>query len=98
MLRGEKKTKTKSVADIRVDEDAPLVDILRRWRKMKAEEIGKPAFYVFSQKTLMALAALAPRGMKELMEVPGIGKAKAAQFGAELLEVIAEYNISSSAQ
>lgn len=98
MLRGEKKTKPKAAVELLIDEDAPLVDILRRWRKMKAEEIGRPAFYIFSQKTLMALAALAPRGMKELMEVPGIGKAKAAQFGKELLEVIADYNISDLTQ
>ncbi len=82
------------------EEDAPqgLVDILRRWRQMKADEIGRPAYFIFNQKTLMALAALAPRGMQELLEVPGIGKTKAAQFGAELLEVIADYNISDPAQ
>ena len=36
--------------------------------------------------------------VKELTSLPGIGKAKAAQYGAELLEVIADYNISDPAQ
>lgn len=103
MLRNEKKERP---ARSRTDnasfneEDAPdgLVDILRRWRKMKADEIGRPAFFIFNQKTLMALAALAPHDMKSLMAVPGIGKAKAALYGKELIEVIAEYNISDATQ
>ncbi len=93
MLRGEKKpSRPKSpVATLDVDAQAGLLETLRNWRRMKSEEIGKPAFYIFNQKTLQALAALAPKDKKELLEVPGIGKAKAARFGAELLEVIADH-------
>ena len=68
-----------------------LVRILTSWRKRKADEIEKPAYMVFNQKTLMGLATLMPRTEKALMEVPGIGKAKAALYGKELLDMIADY-------
>ena len=82
----------------RVEEDSfegpvqeELVALLSRWRKMKAEEIGKPAFVVFNQKTLMALATYMPRNERELLAVPGIGKAKAALYGQEILDIVAGF-------
>lgn len=95
MLRDEKKaSRSRSQAPpLEVGANVGLMEALRNWRRMKAEEIDKPAYIIFNQKTLMALATLAPQGMKELMEVPGIGKAKAAQYGTEILQIIADYKI-----
>ncbi|MBP3763685.1 MAG: HRDC domain-containing protein [Bacteroidales bacterium] len=73
-----------------------LIQALHIWRKAKAEELGRPAYFVLNQKTLMALASLAPKGMHELLAVPGIGKAKAEQYGAELLELIANASQNAS--
>lgn len=100
MLRDAKKPARTKSAPINLDlePEAALMEALRRWRLMRAEEIGKPAFVIFNQKTLIALASIKPMGMKELLDVPGIGKAKAAQYGKEILDIIADYNISDPAQ
>jgi DNA topoisomerase-3 len=71
-------------------EDAPpeLVEELRSWRLAEARRRKVPAFRVFSDRTLHALAAERPRSRAELLEVHGIGPAKAGDFGAALLELL----------
>ncbi len=71
-------------------EDAPpeLVEELRAWRLAEARRRKVPAFRVFSDRTLHALAAERPSNRAELLEVHGIGPAKAGDFGAALLEIL----------
>ena len=69
--------------------DAELTDRLRAWRRARAQEFGKPAYVVFSDKTLHALSAARPVTPEQLLTVPGIGPAKLEAFGEELLAVIA---------
>ena len=68
-----------------------LVEMLRQWRKEKAAEIGKAAFVVLTQKSLLAIARMLPRTRKELLALPGIGKAKEALYGKEILDLVADY-------
>jgi ATP-dependent DNA helicase RecQ len=68
--------------------DAELVARLRAWRAARARALGKPAYVVFGDKTLHALAAARPGTAEDLLAVPGIGPAKAASFGAELLALV----------
>ncbi len=68
-----------------------MVRILTRWRKEKAHESKLPAYTVIQQKSLLAIADLLPRDSKALKKIPGIGEAKAAQYGAELLQMIEDY-------
>lgn len=75
-----------------LDEAEPLlVQLIARWRREKSAELGVPAFTIMHQKTLMALASAMPRSMAELLRVPGIGKAKAARYGEELLGLVADF-------
>ena len=70
--------------------DAKIFDALRQWRREKAISSGNvPAYIVYPDRTLKELARRAPRTEAELLEVRGIGPAKARQFGAETLAVIA---------
>ena len=55
---------------------------LRAWRKAEAAKLGQPAFCVFSDKTLRALAVERPASEDDLLAVAGMGPAKAAKFGA----------------
>jgi len=48
-----------------------------------------PAYIVYPDRTLKELARRAPQTEAELLEVRGIGPAKARQFGKETLAVIA---------
>jgi ATP-dependent DNA helicase RecQ len=68
--------------------DAGLFEALRGWRRSQAEADDVPAFVVLHDSSLKAIAALRPRTMRELGEVPGIGEAKLARFGEAILEVV----------
>ena len=68
----------------------PLYDALRSWRKSRADQDGVPAFVVFSDRTLVALAQARPADIDALFTVFGIGAAKRDRYGQEVLEVIAD--------
>ena len=73
--------------------DAPsdplLYNALRALRTELASQNGIPPFRIFSNKTLNHLVADAPTSQEELLEVNGIGPAKAQQFGEAILKMIA---------
>ncbi len=73
--------------------DAPtdplLYNALRALRSELASQNQIPAFRIFSNKTLNHLAEDAPNSEEELLEVKGIGPAKAQQFGEAILKMIA---------
>src|SRR5690606_36869391 len=84
--RRSQRTRTRATrvsvgADIPVM-DAELFERLRALRKRLADEAGVPAYIVFSDATLKALAELRPGSEGELLEVPGIGPAKLERYGA----------------
>ena len=67
-----------------------LTDRLRGWRRDWAETHDIPAFLVFHDATLHALAQAGPQSRDELLAVPGIGPRKIEQFGDALLRELAE--------
>ena len=69
-------------------EQKVLEDRLRAWRKAEAAKTGKPAFIVFGDKTLRALAVAAPTSLSSMREVSGVGPEKLERYGAEVLAVI----------
>lgn len=68
--------------------DTQLFEALKKWRRETAARMGVPAFVVFPDRTLEELARVKPQTAAELLEVRGIGPAKARQFGTEALGVI----------
>ncbi len=70
-----------------VDPDDPLFARLRAWRLATAKEQGVPAFVVFSDATLQAIAARRPAGLAQLADVPGVGAVKLDRYGAAVLEI-----------
>jgi DNA helicase-2/ATP-dependent DNA helicase PcrA len=66
----------------------PLFDSLRRWRRERAAEDGKPAYVVFADATLHEIAARRPRTLHELLAVRGVGLDKLTRYGAEVLELV----------
>ncbi|MBA2475885.1 MAG: HRDC domain-containing protein, partial [Actinobacteria bacterium] len=65
------------------------LETLRAWRRRRAGLDEVPAFVVFGDRTLRALAAGAPENRDALAAVSGIGPAKLERYGAELLELLA---------
>ena len=68
-----------------------LVERLRRWRYETCTAQHHPAYIVFSQKTLYALAAAMPADLHALGAIPGFGARKTAQYGEAILAIIADY-------
>jgi DNA helicase-2/ATP-dependent DNA helicase PcrA len=69
--------------------DGPVAEALRAWRRKRAEADGVPAYVVFNDRTLAALAERRPRSRGELLTVEGIGPAKLDRYGEELLGLLA---------
>ncbi len=67
-----------------------LVQALVDWRREKCRQDNVPAFMVLHQKTLLAIADLAPATREELLTVKGFGKAKCDKYGDEILKVVRE--------
>ncbi|MBV9821131.1 MAG: HRDC domain-containing protein, partial [Actinobacteria bacterium] len=70
-------------------EDAATFGRLRAWRKKQAEAQSVPAFVVFSDATLVAIADRAPGTEAELARVPGVGPTKLQRYAAPVLAVLA---------
>lgn len=73
-------------ASMPYDED--LFERLRNWRRKRAAELVVPPFFIMSDKILRAIAALKPETALALLEIPGIGDAKLAQYGNDVIEVV----------
>jgi len=69
------------------DEQALLVK-LKSLRMDFAREIGKPAFVVFSDATLMDMVAKTPTNKAEMLDVSGVGETKYARYGEAFLGLI----------
>ena len=72
-----------------VAEDDPLLAALKAWRRERAQSEGKPAYVVFHDATLAAIAARPPQSLAELAAVPGVGPAKLERYGDDLLAAVA---------
>ena len=68
--------------------DTGLVERLKTWRLGQARSQGVPAYVVFNDRTLDALAALRPGTEEALLEIPGIGPAKLEAYGDQLLDML----------
>jgi DNA helicase-2/ATP-dependent DNA helicase PcrA len=70
-------------------EDAATFGRLRAWRKKQAEAQGVPAYVVFSDATLVAIADSAPADSSALARVPGVGPTKLERYAEPVLAVLA---------
>jgi DNA helicase-2/ATP-dependent DNA helicase PcrA len=71
-----------------VAQDDPLFAALRDWRTVRAREDGVPAYIVFHDQTLAAIAEMKPPSAAALRRVKGVGPAKIEAYGDEVLELV----------
>lgn len=67
------------------DMDEGLYERLREWRAVQAGRSGQPAFCVFTDRTLMAIAETVPDDERELARIPGVGMRKLRRYGPDVL-------------
>lgn len=65
-----------------------IIEDLKAWRRRKADDMNVPPYVIFGDKTMLDLAAKKPKNKTELLNVYGIGEAKADAFGRALLSLI----------
>ncbi len=70
------------------DIDDELLLQLKDWRLRTAKEMKVPAYVVFTDNTLIAIAELLPADDAALVAIPGIGARKLEQFGPDVLELV----------
>jgi DNA helicase-2/ATP-dependent DNA helicase PcrA len=69
--------------------DEVLFESLRAWRRQRSEADEVPAYVVFSDATLEALAEVRPKDRRALEGIKGIGPSKVEKYASEVLEVLA---------
>ena len=68
----------------------PLFDALRAKRSALAKEHGVPAYIIFHDSVLRAMAAEQPHTLEQLGELQGVGEKKLETWGPEFLDVLRE--------
>jgi len=90
--RAKKVTKTsvKGIAEAALNAGAlERLAALKAWRAEVAREHNLPAFVIFHDATLRAVAERAPQTPRDLEGIAGIGAKKLEAYGAEVLRVCA---------
>lgn len=70
--------------------DEAVVAALRRWRSQRAQDDAVPAYVVFTDATLTAIAEARPRTLDELAALPGVGPVKLDRYGGSVLGILAD--------
>ncbi len=68
---------------------AALFERLRAWRAGAAKEQGVPAYVIFHDATLRQIAGQPPLSLNDLGAISGIGEAKLARYGQQILDLLA---------
>lgn len=68
--------------------DQRLLSALKDLRRQLANELQQPAYVIFSDRTLLELAAKRPTSLYRLTDIHGIGQAKLERFGQAFLDVV----------
>lgn len=78
-------------SDIEIDYDRELFELLRQRRKELADAANVPAYIIFSDRSLVEMAAAFPHSAESLVQIHGVGKAKLERYGDEILPIIRDY-------
>ena len=96
--RSRSKSGSRKAAKDLAPDGAPLslaerecLDALKAWRAEVAREHNLPAFVIFHDATLRALAAQQPRSLADLDGIAGIGQKKREAYGTEVLRVVSAF-------
>ena len=73
------------------DADPDLLAALKAWRRDVSNELNVPPYVVFADKVLISIAAKKPTNEFDLLEISGIGPAKAAKFGEAVLDLVRKH-------
>ena len=78
------------------DDEESLFQKLRELRRTIAQEIGKPPYIVFSDKTLRDMARIKPITNAQFLAVNGVGQHKLDLYGKRFMEAVASFNAGNA--
>jgi DNA helicase II / ATP-dependent DNA helicase PcrA len=87
---GAEAMKLRRCGDCPSDVDTDLLDRLRTWRSEEAREQQVPAYVVFTDATLTAIAEQRPADRAALVGIPGIGARKLDRYGPAVLSLLSD--------
>lgn len=67
--------------------ESPVEEALRSWRLLEARRRGVPAFRIFSDQTLRAIAQRRPAKAADLIAIPGIGMSAVEKYGRQIYRI-----------
>ena len=79
-------------SDCPSDVDENLLEQLKAWRSERAKQLKVPAYVVFTDATLTAIAEQRPEDESALVGISGIGATKIQKFGTDVLALINRVN------
>jgi len=79
----------RATATVEAEAARSALAALRAWRAATARASGVPAFVIFHDATLGAMAEARPSTRAELLALPGLGAVKAERYGDTLLALLA---------
>ena len=101
ILRGQRRVETEFVREVvefrndRTDgqavEDEALLAKLKKLRLQLARTSSVPAYVIFTDVSLQDMCRYQPQTKDALLDMKGVGEAKAAKYGERFLEVIREH-------
>jgi DNA helicase-2/ATP-dependent DNA helicase PcrA len=68
--------------------DEAVFERLRAWRLKVSQDSEVPAFVVFTDATLMAIAEGKPTNAAGLAKVAGVGSSKLERYGRDVLDIL----------
>jgi len=77
--------------DWRAELDGPakeLYDQLRLWRSKTAKHDGLPPYLICTNRQVAEIVVRRPTSLAQLGEIQGIGEAKLARWGSEILAIV----------
>ncbi|MDP9236022.1 MAG: ATP-dependent DNA helicase [Chloroflexota bacterium] len=72
-------------------DELALFELLKEWRRRRAEADKVPAYVICHDAALRGIAAALPRSSDDLVAVNGIGPAKMERYGTEILAEVTAY-------
>ena len=85
-----------ALADLSAEQLQALAT-LKAWRATVAKEHNLPAFIIFHDSTLLALAVRQPQNLADLQGVPGVGQKKREAYGPQVLAALGVSSFDPSA-
>ena len=69
-------------------EDQALFEALRKWRNERARRDGRPAYVLFTNAQLAAVAAHRPATREALQSIEGVGEARVRDYADDVLALV----------